>query len=149
MSFLTDNDCSYWSKSEFQTDLDLMYANCRKYNTEPVRSSCTRVSPRSCRLMVQEGKMYLEHADAMEKRTVELMKTVKDYNLSADKERLLDEVKKREGQREERKSEDVPNKRRTEVKQRIQFYHEHPFVTHKKSQKSAQVRDGDVLRRGR
>jgi hypothetical protein len=99
--------------------------------------------------MVQEGKMYLEHADAMEKRTVELMKTVKDYNLSADKERLLDEVKKREGQREERKSEDVPNKRRTEVKQRIQFYHEHPFVTHKKSQKSAQVRDGDVLRRGR
>lgn len=85
--------------------------------------------------------MYLEHADAMEKRTAELMKTVKEVDLSADKERLLEEVKKREGQREERKSEDVPNKRRTEVKQRIQFYHEHPFVTHQKSaQKSGQVR---------
>ncbi len=84
--------------------------------------------------------MYLEHADAMEKRTTELMKTVKDYDVSADKERLLEEVKKREGQREERKSDDVPNKRRTEVKQRIQFYHEHPYVTHKRSQKSAQVR---------
>jgi hypothetical protein len=69
----------------------------------------------------------------MEKRTGELMATVKEYNLSADKERLIDEVKKREAQREERKGDDVPNKRRNDVKQRIQFYHEHPFVTHKKT----------------
>eukprot|EP01117_Protostelium_nocturnum_P011674 TRINITY_DN4249_c0_g1_i2.p1 TRINITY_DN4249_c0_g1~~TRINITY_DN4249_c0_g1_i2.p1 ORF type:complete len:232 (+),score=96.99 TRINITY_DN4249_c0_g1_i2:148-843(+) len=60
------NKCEYSSKAEFQEDLRLIFSNCRTYNTDPT------------------AKIYLQHADAMEKKARELMKSVK--NISGDEE---------------------------------------------------------------
>ncbi len=53
----------YKSKAQFQADLNLIFINCRTYNTTP------------------EGKIYVTHADALEKKAKELMKDVRNIDL--------------------------------------------------------------------
>lgn len=51
----------YNSKQDFQADLDLMFANCRRYNTDP-------------------KSIYVKHASELDKYSKKLLKKVKDYD---------------------------------------------------------------------
>eukprot|EP01119_Soliformovum_irregulare_P020113 TRINITY_DN647_c0_g1_i3.p1 TRINITY_DN647_c0_g1~~TRINITY_DN647_c0_g1_i3.p1 ORF type:complete len:900 (-),score=263.12 TRINITY_DN647_c0_g1_i3:18-2717(-) len=54
----------YSSKRDFEKDLQLIFSNCRRYNTDP------------------SSKIYLEHADAMEKKAKELLRHIKSESPS-------------------------------------------------------------------
>ncbi len=66
----------YASKAQFQSDLNLIYSNCRTYNTDPVTSQFFVV------IVGKASKIYLLHADAMEKKSKELMKNMKNIDIS-------------------------------------------------------------------
>ncbi len=62
----------YYSKADFEADLNLIWANCRKYNTDP-------------------GSIFIEHASQMEKRQAKIMKKVPDIDLTPYKDQIIAE----------------------------------------------------------
>ncbi|GAM25488.1 hypothetical protein SAMD00019534_086630 [Acytostelium subglobosum LB1] len=58
----------YTSKAEFQLDLNLIFTNCRIYNTDP------------------SSRIYVDHANQLEKRAKELMRSVRDVDFSIEKD---------------------------------------------------------------
>lgn len=68
----------YYSKQEFIDDLDLMFENCRRYNTDP-------------------KSIYRTHAKMLDKKAKTLLKKVPDIDISADRCALEDASKPRRG----------------------------------------------------
>ncbi len=62
----------YYSKADFEADLNLIWENCRRYNTDP-------------------GSIFIEHASQMEKRQAKFMKKVPDIDLTPYKDQILAE----------------------------------------------------------
>jgi hypothetical protein len=67
------NAHKYFSKAEFQHDLDLIFSNCRTYNQNP-------------------DSPYLVHAAELEKKSVELMLSVPDIDLTASRDVILEDI---------------------------------------------------------
>lgn len=70
------NAHKYFSKAEFQHDLNLIFSNCRTYNQDPA-------SP------------YLVHAAELEKKSIELMRNVPDIDLTASRDVILEDINRR------------------------------------------------------
>lgn len=75
---------SYYSKAEFQSDLDLIWSNCRQYNIDPVIYSLPLEShihsSRSKTLL--QSSIYRVKANILEAKANELMASVPDVDLS-------------------------------------------------------------------
>lgn len=79
----------YLSKRDFEADLNLIWANCRKYNTDP---GSVFVMVRFCwSCGVLSERNICKHANEMEKRQRKIMKRVPDTDISPYKDMVLSE----------------------------------------------------------
>lgn len=62
----------YFNKADFEDDLNLIWSNCRQYNTEP-------------------GSVFVAHASEMEKKQKRVMKKVPDIDLSPYRDAIIAE----------------------------------------------------------